>query len=446
MSSFINIAYDAVGNRIRIGSMKIEPRGQARGMYGELTYTVDALTRRYLLSEQFRQEGYDIPDYQFFFRYDAADNLTTIRGLNNISYNANNQIVRSGFQYDPNGNTTRFDGIWIGYDYEDRVVDAGGMLMAYRPDGKRAWKQPSGITSRVYYLYADEFVLFEFNPSTGFHQAYGYGANGLVSSWRENTVRLYAFDPFGNLVHRVARGLYSYAVLSNTWIDSYGGIVYDDSVGSGGNFPSRDSVAYRGQWGAYTDIENLEKLSLHLRGDYYSAQWGRWLTRQSAGVNDYSAGTDPVDSWIDPLQDLLSLVGIFDPSGLVDLVNAGVYALRGRWAEAGLSMVAIVPVVGDVAKVASYADEVADTLKAAARSPYAIGRAGEEAVGITGPKTRITLPTGRFRVPDQVDKAAEVVREVKNVARLSYTRQLRDYALWAQQQGYTFELIVRKTT
>lgn len=127
--------------------------------------------------------------------------------------------------------------------------------------------------------------------------------------------------------------------------------MYDDSVGSGGNFPSRDSVAYRGQWGAYTDIENLEKLSLHLRGDYYSAQWGRWLTRQSAGVNDYSAGTDPVDSWIDPLQDLLSLVGIFDPSGLVDLVNAGVYALRGRWAEAGLSMVAIVPVVGDVAKV-----------------------------------------------------------------------------------------------
>jgi hypothetical protein len=84
--------------------------------------------------------------------------------------------------------------------------------------------------------------------------------------------------------------------------------------------------------------------------------------------------------------------------------------------------------------------------EAASLDPNAIGRAGEEAAGITGPKTRIRIGPTSYRVPDQVDRAAKVVREVKNVARLSYTRQLRDYALWAQQKGYTFELITRQTT
>jgi hypothetical protein len=86
--------------------------------------------------------------------------------------------------------------------------------------------------------------------------------------------------------------------------------------------------------------------------------------------------------------------------------------------------------------------------EAASLDPNAIGRAGEEAAGITGPKSQIKSPTGtaKFRVPDQLDDTAQILREVKNVARLSYTKQLRDYALYAQQKGYTFELITRQTT
>ncbi|MBC7252107.1 MAG: hypothetical protein H5T62_17745, partial [Anaerolineae bacterium] len=81
-------------------------------------------------------------------------------------------------------------------------------------------------------------------------------------------------------------------------------------------------------------------------------------------------------------------------------------------------------------------------------NPNALGRAGEEAAGITGPKTRIDsiINPGKFRVPDEVDRVAGIVREVKNVTRLSYTSQLRDYALWAQREGYTFELITRQGT
>ena len=80
--------------------------------------------------------------------------------------------------------------------------------------------------------------------------------------------------------------------------------------------------------------------------------------------------------------------------------------------------------------------------------PNAIGRAGEQAAGITGPKIHIDslIGTAKYRVPDEVIRPAQILREVKNVARLSYTSQLRDYSLFAQTHGYTFELIVRQTT
>ena len=51
-----------------------------------------------------------------------------------------------------------------------------------------------------------------------------------------------------------------------------------------------------------------------------------------------------------------------------------------------------------------------------------------------------------YRFPDQISDIEYVVREVKNVSQLSYTKQLRDYVAIAQREGYTFELIVRKDT
>jgi hypothetical protein len=230
------------------------------------------------------RNGYDISGYSLPFRYDGADNLTTIRNLTNIGYNANNQIARTGFAYDENGNPTLFDSVNYSYDYENRVVQVGTMGMAYRPDGKRAWKQPGGLATRTYYLYDGERVIFEFNPTNGFYQAYAYGANGLACSERVSTYRLYAFDPAGNLVHR----LYPNTILSNSWFDSYGNLVYDDSITGGQVQP--DSVGYQGQWGAYTDVENWAQF---LRGDYYQPRWARWLTRRSAGTNEYASTVNP---------------------------------------------------------------------------------------------------------------------------------------------------------
>jgi len=60
----------------------------------------------------------------------------------------------------------------------------------------------------------------------------------------------------------------------------------------------------------------------------------------------------------------------------------------------------------------------------------------ERIVSLTG--------TAKYRVPDVLNHAARLIGEVKNVGRLSYTDQLKDFVLYAQKNGYRFELILRQ--
>ena len=75
-----------------------------------------------------------------------------------------------------------------------------------------------------------------------------------------------------------------------------------------------------------------------------------------------------------------------------------------------------------------------------------LGVSAEISAGITKNTSRIYIPGGGFRVPDLLDDASGVLGEVKNVQRLSYTAQLRDYVAWAEARGYTFRLWIRPTT
>jgi hypothetical protein len=78
----------------------------------------------------------------------------------------------------------------------------------------------------------------------------------------------------------------------------------------------------------------------------------------------------------------------------------------------------------------------------------ALGRAGESASGIQ--KNYLHIPsltdTASYRIPDQLLPDLKLITEVKNVAYQGYTNQLKDFVQYAQQNGYTFELIVRQAT
>ena len=76
-----------------------------------------------------------------------------------------------------------------------------------------------------------------------------------------------------------------------------------------------------------------------------------------------------------------------------------------------------------------------------------LGAAGEAAVGLNGSKVGIRIPgSNRLRFPDALNHASKTLSEVKNVGKLSYTQQLRDFAAYASHNGMQFNLFVRPST
>jgi hypothetical protein len=79
-------------------------------------------------------------------------------------------------------------------------------------------------------------------------------------------------------------------------------------------------------------------------------------------------------------------------------------------------------------------------------APVRLGQAGEDAVrGVFNIGSKVKIPiNGRFRIPNGMTPTT--LSEVKNVKALSFTRQLRDFADYAQQTGRRFDLYVRPST
>jgi hypothetical protein len=77
-----------------------------------------------------------------------------------------------------------------------------------------------------------------------------------------------------------------------------------------------------------------------------------------------------------------------------------------------------------------------------------LGTDGEVAANIVKNTDRIPSASGTaaYRIPDVLDHVAQVIGDVKNIGSLSYTSQLRDFASYAQTNGYQFQLWVRPTT
>lgn len=110
-------------------------------------------------------------------------------------------------------------------------------------------------------------------------------------------------------------------------------------------------------------------------GDISLAQYATISAARGAEVAAAgAAGPDLGTLLLDLTQMTLDIVGIFDPIGLSDGANALISAGRGDWVGAGLSALAIVPVVGALAtagKFGKWAETVAKAVELAATNPAA---------------------------------------------------------------------------
>ena len=76
------------------------------------------------------------------------------------------------------------------------------------------------------------------------------------------------------------------------------------------------------------------------------------------------------------------------------------------------------------------------------------GKAGEALSGITKNTTHIPSLTGTasYRIPDGLNTCMKILSEVKNYSgTLSYTNQLKDFAMWSQTNGYQMHLYTNAT-
>ena len=250
--------------------------------------------------------------------YDAAGNLTTLRGQSR-TYDYQNQLTGGtglgSFEYDERGNPTTFNGVSLSWDEQNNLTTVGSatsptLTAGYSADGLRAWKD-SG-TSKTYFLYDGTTPILEMDDSGNALALNTLGANGLVSRWEQSKdsstsgmtgatdategnlsgTAFYSFDERGN-VSDVDYANSSYTDVLGTAYDAYG-------IGGSG----LGVFAFGGQHGYYTDSETGLVLCTYR---YYDPSAGRWLNRDPIG---YDGGLNTYAYCVDN-----SIMGV-DPSGL----------------------------------------------------------------------------------------------------------------------------------
>ena len=185
----------------------------------------------------------------------------------------------------------------------------------------------------------------------------------------------------------------------------------------------------------------------YLRNRWYDPATGRFLTQDpiglAGGVNLYAyAGNDPV-AYSDPF-------GLCTPpdSPVCQFITGVADGVRGlEHLQPAMLAVASLPTlgVGEAAPIVLGLGGAGRVGSGIAQA-RALGQAGEAAAGIVKNTEHIPSATGTaaYRIPDGLTPST--LTEVKNVAKLALTNQIRDFAAIAKATGKGFDLIVRSTT
>ncbi|MDR6872188.1 RHS repeat-associated protein [Bosea sp. BE125] len=376
---------------------------------------------------------------------------TTAYAANNLDqYTAVGAVTPS---YDGNGNLTSDGSFTYAYDPENRltgVMQGATTVASYDFDAQGRRKQKTvGAAKTVFVTDADNREVLEYDGTSGQvlrWYAYGLGSNEALNQIEVSPATRTSFIPDiqGSVQATLASAT---GTLAKT-----GYLPFGQSAASTGTF------RYTGQ------RIDTETGLYYYRARMYAPALGRFLQPDpigtQGGLNLYAyVGNDPLNL-IDPTGWVQEAAGSFGQRLLSSFVNAVPGAYYGgrvpeefRAGNYGNAAIYGAMALGDAAlgiatfgastEVQAGVRSVSSIATATARE---IGVAGETAVRSAydiGPKIAIPI-NGLVRFPDGL--TGQVVSEVKNVANLSFTRQLRDYSDFAQSTGRSFDLYMRGTT
>jgi RHS repeat-associated protein len=361
------LSYDAARRLVGIEQLN------ASGIFSATAYTYDGLGSRlsstgpagaiaYVYDELNRLIGATGGSITEAYSYDAGGNRIASHLSAGYMYDVASRLTENDrfiFAYDPNGNLVRRtekssgSATTYNYDTDNRLIkidfpDGGTAEYRYDPRGRRIQKNVNGQITR--YIYDGEDILLELDGSNNIVARYTHG-QGLD-------------EP---LIVRRAEGNFFYhvdALGSITSITDQSGVeVKSFTYDSFGRSEDHQGIDFRY---SFTGREYDRESGLyHYRLRSYDPEIGRFLQEDplrfaGGGTDLYSYVlnsplnlTDPFGlrpcgpNWLDWLQTGLDLGGLIPGLGEpLDLLNAGIYSLRGDGLNAGLSAAGAIPFVG----------------------------------------------------------------------------------------------------
>jgi RHS repeat-associated protein len=370
-----------------------------RGNNGQVSYTLDSVGNR----------------------LQRNSTLPAIVATGLLNYDANDRVSTDTF--DSNGNTTINSAQTNVYDFENRLVQRGGVKIVYDGDGNRVKETVATVTTS--YLVADQ------NP-TGYAQVvdelqggavtrtYSYGME-LINE-RQNlsgtlTTSFYGYDGHGSVRFLTS----STGATTDTYdYDAFGNLI--SSTGSTPNNYLFAGEQFDPALGIYYN-----------RARYYDQRQGRFWT---------------MDTWEPNVMDPAALHRYLyasanapnrtDPSGLEDL---------GELSEAEAISENVDANVGrNIGQIGSRAEKLFKALKRARDIGKSAEEAIEDAFDLDRNTERIASFTRKvvYRIPDFLEE--DFLIEVKNVAYQYLSSQIRDLAYYAAANGLVFYLAVNEST
>jgi RHS repeat-associated protein len=359
-------AYDAASRRTQVvlgngtsTSFTYDPQSRLASLSHDLAGTASDVS----WSQSYNRVGQIVTSSRTNDAYAWTGHYNVTRAYTTNPLDQYTRTTTRGLGWDGRGNLALSASNRYVHDSENRLISARNVALTHDALGRLV---RMGNATGPHALYDGNELVVEFDAAgTAIRRhVHGPGVQEPIVTYEGGTKSWLYADLQGSIVARAD------ATGTATDIQGYGSWGEPDAdIGGGpGAAPGTNTGGRFGFTGAIRLHEATP--DLHQMGErVYSASLGRFIEPDPIGTADdinlygYAANDpinlfDPTGMWaernsggIDTFQTGLDYAGFTPGLGAApDLLNAGIYAARGKWGMAGLSAVAAVPGWGDAIK------------------------------------------------------------------------------------------------